>query len=153
MKPDTARLPIPSHLLIACEPFGARLSASAVCGAIARGVLARGLPEPDLCALPGPDEAGGDPRALLDELGFDRRMRSARAVILGAVKLEEATLAGSLAFEIATRARQAGVPAYAVTASNALNSFDARILDLQVILEARGAPSLTAAGEQLASLI
>ncbi len=52
-------------------------------------------------------------------------------------RLHEQTLAGSVAFEIATRARQGGVPAYAVTGENLLDSFDARILDLQTIIEAR----------------
>ena len=82
---------------------------------------------------------------------FDARMRAARAVVVGAERLDESTLLGSTVFEIATRARQAGVPAYAVTAENALSRFDARILDLQVILEARDTRSLRRAGEQLAS--
>jgi hypothetical protein len=45
------------------------------------------------------------------------------------------------------------VPAYAVTAENGLDCFDARILDLQVILEAGSARALTAAGTRLAELI
>ena len=61
-------------------------------------------------------------------------------------------VAGSAAFEIATRARQAGVPAYAVTGENALGAFDARMLDLQLVLEARGPRGLAAAGRRLASL-
>jgi hypothetical protein len=146
------RLPIPRHLLLAAEPFGERLPATAVLAAIARGVRAAGSPEPDLCELPADGERGRDPRALLDAIDFDARMRSARAVILAAASLQERTLAGSLAFEIATRARQAGVPAYAVTASNALNSFDARILDLQAIVEASGRAALVSAGERLARL-
>ena len=54
-------------------------------------------------------------------------------------------------FEIATRARQAGVPAYAVTGENELDAFDARMLDLQVILEARTVRGLAAAGTKLAA--
>ena len=80
-------------------------------------------------------------------------MRSARAVILGEQRLRERTLAGSVTFEIASRARQAGVPAYAVTAQNRLDSFDARILDLQVILEASGPRALERAGRRLAELL
>ena len=91
--------------------------------------------------------------ALLEELDFDVRMRRARAVILGERQLEERALRGSVAFEIATRARQAGVPAYAVTASNALDRFDARILDLQVIIEAKDKRGLTSAGRKLARLL
>ena len=55
-------------------------------------------------------------------------------------------------FEIATRARQRGVPAYAVTAANELNAFDARILDLQLILMARDVPALVSAGRKLAEV-
>ena len=69
-------------------------------------------------------------------LASTARMRLARAVVVGAQRLEERTLAGSVTFEIATRARQGGVPAYAVTSENALEPFDARILDLQLVLEA-----------------
>ena len=143
----------PRHLLVASSAFGPRLSASAVAAAIARGVRAGGLPEPDLLPLSPAEEASEDVRALLDALDFDARMHRARAVVIAAARLEERTLAGSLAFEIATRARQSGVPAYAVTAENLLDAFDARILDLQTILEARGARSLTTAGRMLASIV
>jgi len=67
--------------------------------------------------------------------------------------LEEQTLAGSLAFEAATRARQAGVPCYAVTAVNRLNAFDLRILDLQVVLEASTGRALRVAGRRLAAIV
>jgi len=143
----------PRQLLIASTAFGPRLSTSAVAAAIGRGVQAGGLPEPDLCPLSPADEATEDVRALLDGIDFDARMRRSRAVVIAAAHLEERTLAGSLAFEIATRARQSGVPAYAVAAENRLDSFDTRILDLQVILEARGARSLEAAGRGLADVV
>ncbi len=84
--------------------------------------------------------------------GFDERMRRARAVVLGAERLDRETLTGSAVFEIATRARQAGVPAYAVTGANELDAFDARILDLQLILEAHTPRGLAAAGTKLARL-
>jgi glycerate kinase len=144
------------RLLIACAPFGPSLGAAAAATAIARGVQAGGLPEPDVCALPLPGQEGEDGehvRRVLHELGFDERMRDARAVIIGVERLWERTLAGSVAFEIATRARQGGVPAYAVTAGNALDRFDARVLDLQVILQARSRAALTAAGLELAGLV
>ncbi len=92
-------------------------------------------------------------RTLLEALDFDPRMRSARAVIVGVECLDERTLIASVTFEIATRARQSGVPAYAVTAENHLDAFDARILDLQVILEAHNARTLSAAGRRLADLV
>jgi glycerate 2-kinase len=170
---------ISRRLLVACTPFGPRLPARAAANAIARGLIDGGLPQPDICPLPitgagghdsgtcmsagAPDigtgsSAGGhdgveEVRAVLEELDFDARLRRARAVVVGTALLEERTLAGSVAFEIATRARQGGVPAYAVTGDDALVAFDARILDLQVILEARGSRGLVRAGRELARLV
>ncbi len=45
------------------------------------------------------------------------------------------------------------MPAYAVTADNELSLFDARILDLQIILQARDTRALRRAGEKLARLV
>ncbi|HST56553.1 MAG TPA: glycerate kinase [Solirubrobacteraceae bacterium] len=152
-------------LLVASCDFSGRLSAGRAAAAIARGLSAAGLPEPDQCpisaahSLHGPvmgmatGEGGASVRELLDGLGFDARMRAAHAVIVGDGRLDPRTLSGSVVFEIATRARQGGVPAYAITAENALSAFDARVLDLQVILEARGERALETAGRQLAGLV
>jgi hypothetical protein len=137
---------IPDTLLLAVCALGADMPAERAAQAIARGVRAGGMGEPDVCPIEGELPAG-----------FDARMRSARAVVVGAERLNRATLAtdrrsASAVFEIATRARQAGVPAYAVTGANELDAFDARMLDLQVILEADGARGLSAAGRKLARL-
>jgi glycerate kinase len=146
---------IPQTVLVVAGPFEDALSAEDVARAIGRGLVAGGLPEPDLCPIdegfPGasPDEV----RAHLEALDFDSRMRRARAVVLAERRLAEDRLRGSAAFEIATRARQGGVPAYAVTGENALAPFDARILDLQVIFEARTKRKLATAGERLAQLL
>lgn len=136
-------------VLVAPEPFG-ELSAARAAAAIGRGLCAgdAGL-KVDLCPIAA---AGAEP-AELDALDFDARMRAARAVILGAGRLDERTLLGSATFELATRARQAGVPAYAVAGENALSLFDARILDLQVVLQARDTRGLRRAGEKLAGLV
>jgi glycerate 2-kinase len=142
---------IPRRLLLASGPFAAGLSAERVAAAIARGVVAAGLPQPDRCPLE--PAAGEDPRAYLDSLDFDARMRAARAVVVAVERLEEQTLAASVTFEIATRARQSGVPAYAIAAADELSAFDARILDLQVILRASSARALSAAGRKLATLV
>jgi len=99
------------------------------------------------------DNPRGASSALLDALSFDERMRAARAVVIARGRLDDRTLAGTLAFEVATRARQAGVPAYAVTGENALDPFEARIVDLQVILEASTPRALSAAGRKLAALV
>jgi glycerate kinase len=90
---------------------------------------------------------------VLEALGFDARMRAARAVIVGAGRLERATLRGRVTGEIATRARQAGVPCHAVAGTDAIDRFDARILDLQAILEATTVAELEAAGEALAAYL
>jgi Glycerate kinase family len=149
---STRELGVPRHLLIACGPLGSRLSAAVVANALARGIRDGGAPEPDICELLLSEEDGADARRLLDELDFDARMRRARAVVIGAERLQERTLAGSVTFEIATRARQGGIPAYAVTSENTLDAFDARILDLQVILQARSRGGLVTAGRKLAAL-
>lgn len=143
----------PARLLLASGPFPGGLSGERVAAAIARGLEAGGLPEPDLCPIDLVEETTADVRALLDASDFDARMRRARAVVVATAGLHERTLAGSATFEIATRARQSGVPAYAITAENALSAFDARILDLQAILVASGTRGLTAAGGRLAGLV
>jgi glycerate kinase len=146
---------LPRTLLIAARAFDERLSAQTVAAAVARG-LADGEWQVDLCPIDGQEQGASpasDVRELLDALDFDARMRSARALIVCEARLREDTLAGSVAFEIATRARQAGVPSYAVTSENRLDSFDARILDLQAIVEANSARSLRTAGRKLAGLV
>jgi len=145
---------IPHIGLIAGGPIRERISAAASVSAIARGLRSGGAPEPDLCPLPL--QASFTPagmRLLLEELAFDARMRACRALIVCESALQPSTLAASATFELATRARQAGVPAFAVTGENGLGSFEARILDLQAIEQARGARSLVAAGERLARML
>jgi hypothetical protein len=154
---------IPQTVLVVSGPFGAALSAEDVAQAVARGLQAGGRGESDLCPIEAgrstqikPDlqtATGRDVVALLAGLDFDTRMRSARAVVLAEERLRESTLRGSVAFEIATRARQGGVPAYAVTAENRLEPFDARILDLQLILEAGDPRALATAGRKLAQVL
>jgi glycerate 2-kinase len=73
---------------------------------------------------------------VLQALDFDRRMRAAHAVIVGEGRLDATTLQGKIAGEIATRARQAGVPCHAIVGENAIDPFSTRILDLQVIAQA-----------------
>ena len=73
---------------------------------------------------------------VLDAVDFDRRMRAARAVVTGEGKLDQQSLAGKLVSEIATRARQAGVPCHAIVGTRELDSFGVRVLDLQAVFEA-----------------
>jgi glycerate kinase len=90
---------------------------------------------------------------VLDMLDFDRRMRAARAVVTGEGKLDQQSLAGKLVSEIATRARQSGVPCHAVVGRRELDDFGARVLDLQLIIEAGNPDAFEAAGRQLAEVI
>jgi hypothetical protein len=144
---------VPTTVLIAGGAFGPALSAERVVAAIDRGLRSGGLPPADPCPLRPDADRGEDLRALLDGLDFDARMRRARAVVIAVEALSPRSLLGSPAFEIATRARQGGVPAYALTGESTLSPFDARILDLQLILTARTLRALTAAAARLAAVV
>ena len=86
---------------------------------------------------------------VLDAIGFDQRMRLARAVVTGEGTLDQQSLAGKAVSEVATRARQAGVPCHAIVGKRALDSFGLRVLDLQAVLEAGTLPEIEAAGREL----
>lgn len=86
---------------------------------------------------------------VLQALGVDARMRAARFVVVGEGRLDRTTLEGKAPGELATRARQAGVPCHAVVGQAALDPFDARIIDLMEILEASTREELEAAGRLL----
>jgi glycerate kinase len=90
---------------------------------------------------------------VLDILKFDPRMRAARAVVTGEGRLDRQSLAGKAVSEVATRARQAGVPCHAIVGTRRLDAFGARILDLQAILEAATLEQIEAAGAELARLL
>jgi glycerate kinase len=145
---------ISETVLVLAGSFGEHLDAERAAVAIGRGMRSGGRLSCDLCPLHSePGRQPGKAKALLDELDFDRRMRAARAVVIARERLDDRTLAGSVAFEAATRARQAGVPAYAVCARDELDPFEARIVDLQVILRAGTPRALRAAGRRLAGLV
>jgi glycerate kinase len=86
---------------------------------------------------------------ILDALGFDARMRAARAVVTGEGKLDEQTLEGKLVGEIGTRTRQAGVPLHAIVGTDQLDPFGKRIIDLQLVQEATDLAEMETAGETL----
>ncbi|HTU85243.1 MAG TPA: glycerate kinase [Solirubrobacteraceae bacterium] len=90
---------------------------------------------------------------VLDAVDFDRRMRAARAVVTGEGKLDQQSLAGKLVSEIATRARQAGVPCHAIVGTRELDSFGVRMLDLQAVLEASTPRQIAAAARRLADVV
>ncbi len=90
---------------------------------------------------------------VLDAVGFDARMRAARAVVTGEGRLDRQSLAGKAVSEVATRARQSGVPCYAVVGSGQLDRFGQRILDLEAVIEAGTPAELERAGTELSGLI
>ena len=90
---------------------------------------------------------------VLDAADFDRRMRAARAVVTGEGKLDQQSLAGKLVSEISTRARQAGVPCHAIVGTRELDSFGARVLDLQAVFEASTTRQISAAARRLADVL
>jgi glycerate kinase len=90
---------------------------------------------------------------VLDAIGFDQRLRRARAVVTAEGRIDEQSLAGKALSEVATRARQAGVPCHAIVGASALDRFGMRILDLQAVLEAGTVSELEAAGARLAGLL
>lgn len=91
---------------------------------------------------------------VLELVGFDARMRGARAVVTGEGHLDRQSLEGKVVGEVATRCRQAGVPCHAIVGANDLDRFDQRILDLQVVLEAPDSlEALVDAGERLANVL
>jgi len=98
-------------------------------------------------------ELTGGAAFVLEAVQFDRRMRVARAVVTGEGKLDLQSLAGKLVSEIATRARQSGVPCHAIVGTRELDSFGARILDLQAVLEASTTTQIEAAARRLAELV
>jgi glycerate kinase len=90
---------------------------------------------------------------VLDAVGFDVRLRAARAVVTGEGKLDQQSLVGKVVSEVATRARQAGVPCHAVVGTRALDSMGARVLDLDRVIEAPTLQKIEAAGRSLAQVI
>lgn len=140
---------IPRRPLIVGEAFSPRLSAGAVLAALSRGVLAAGAPEPDMLELGDLDGPGSERTARFAAAGLDERLHRARALVLAVSSLTPQSLLGSVAFELATRARQGGVPSFAVTGENCLGPFDQRILDLQLVFQARSAAKLEASAQHL----
>ena len=145
---------ISETVLLLAGPFDEHLDAEQVAGTIGRGLAADGSLVCNQCPLEEePCVRTADASKTLQAVDFDQRMQAARALVIACVRLDDRALAGSIAFEAATRARQGGVPAYAITAHDELDRFEARIVDLQVIVEAGTPRALAAAGKTLASVI
>lgn len=141
---------VPDTVLVAPDRFDGALSSVQIADALGAGFVTGGW-RVDLCPL-----ADGDPALLasvLNEVDFDRRLRAARAVVTAVGVLDADSLRGRPISEVATRARQSGVPCHAVVGRRHLNAFELRILDLQAVLEARDEVELEAAGARLAALL
>jgi glycerate kinase len=87
---------------------------------------------------------------VLDALGFDQRMRAASFVVTGEGRIDEQTLEGKAAGEVAVRCRQAGVACHAVVGEDAIDDFSIRVLALDGLFEAGDPNALRAAGRALA---
>ncbi|HST41749.1 MAG TPA: glycerate kinase [Conexibacter sp.] len=120
-------------------------------GGVAWGASADGLAGALAQACDARLESGAS--FVLDVLDGDARMKAARAVVVGEGLLDLRTLAGKAPGELATRARQSGVPCFAVVGGRTLDPFGGRILDLQAVLEAGTLDELEAAGRALAELV
>lgn len=90
---------------------------------------------------------------VLDRLSFGPRMVASRAVITGEGCLDHQTLLGKAVGEIATRARQSGVPCHAIVGSRRMTEFDARILDFETVTVAGNEAAIADAAERLAPVL
>lgn len=113
----------------------------------AGGGLAGGL-----WAACGADLKGGA-AWVLDQVGFTPRMLAARAVITGEGSLDRQTLLGKGVCEVATRARQSGVPCHAIVGRMEMSEFDARILDFESVAEAGDHDAIADAAERLVAVL
>jgi glycerate kinase len=130
---------VPTEVLVIADSFGGRFTAADVGEALVLGLAASGQP----ARVSRSDEEGTAIAPPVNEI------RAARAVITCTDRLNRESLVGSLLSEVATTARQAGVPCHAVVGSTELDLFDLRILDLQIVLETMTLAEIEAAGAEI----
>jgi glycerate kinase len=90
---------------------------------------------------------------VLEQVDFPARMLASRAVITGEGTLDRQTLLGKAVGEVATRARQAGVPCHAIVGKMGMTKFDARILDFESVVQAGTAREVSSAAAGLVELL
>lgn len=90
---------------------------------------------------------------VLDQIGFTPRLLASRAVITGEGSLDRQTLLGKAVGEVATRARQNGVPCHAIVGRMVMTEFDARILDFESHTEAGTPAAIADATERLVAVL
>jgi glycerate kinase len=86
---------------------------------------------------------------VLDTVGFDERLRRAALVVTGEGAMDEQTLTGKAVAEVATRARQGGVPLHVVVGTNKLDAMQTRLLDIASVTEATNLEELEEAGRRI----
>jgi hypothetical protein len=153
---------IPRTVLVVASGFPRRVSALRASSAIARGIRTVApvleirvyrLSHPP-CELDQPRrELREAPRRSSPSREFEGCLRAARAIVLADRDLHQHERGAGATFELASGARQGGVPAYAVTVPDEPDLFVARMLDLQVVLQAGDERTLVSAGEKLGQLI
>ena len=87
---------------------------------------------------------------VLNAIGFHEATRESAFVVTGEGALDEQTLQGKAAGEVATQARQSGVTCHAVVGRSDLDEFQQRILDLVTVIEAGTEEEMEEAGRRLA---
>jgi glycerate kinase len=90
---------------------------------------------------------------VLERLDFPKRMVASRAVITGEGSLDHQTLLGKAVGEVATRARQSGVPCHAIVGRMLMTEFEARILDFESWAEAGTSDEIEYAAAALNSVL
>jgi glycerate kinase len=136
---------VPDTILLAPDAFTGSYSSREVAEALQRGLERSGQPA-EIFPL---TDAGAGALSVLDVAGYESRMRRALAVITGAGLLDRRSLVGTLLSDVATRARQTGVPCHAVVGRNRIDQFDLRILDLQMVIEAGPLDEISAAAARI----
>jgi glycerate 2-kinase len=131
----TARLHVQADALPR-DPRGMRMGGAA--GGLSGGLWARY----DATIVAGA-------RWILDAIGFDERLGTARAVITGEGRLDSTTLEGKAVFEIAARCARASVPVHAVVGSAELSPAECARLSFTSFREASSITDLEAAGRAL----
>lgn len=88
---------------------------------------------------------------VLDAVGFDARLRAARALVLGEGRLDAQTRQGKILGEAAARARRAGVRCHAIVGQDALAPAGRRQLGVDSVREAGTLAAIEAAAAGLAA--
>jgi glycerate kinase len=90
---------------------------------------------------------------VLDVLGFDARLHTAAAVVVGEGRLDRQSVMGKIVGEIAGRASAASVPLHAIVGQAEIDGVTAARIGLRSVTEATTLAELEAAGERLARAV